>query len=160
MASTDNFDVAPVTPPQSKSRSRWRSLGVLAILLAAVGALLSQGLLANLNYFETVQQAMQQRETLGVKNFRLEGVVTAGTIHRTSNGASFYLNGVAPRAIFVEAHGQPPQLFQANIPVVVDGHFTTAHSMIFVATQIIVKHTSNYVAQHPRRVKAPNGSVR
>jgi len=60
----------------------------------------------------------------------------------------------------VRESGSPPQLFQGNIPVVVDGHFTSATSRVFVANQIIVKHSSSYVAQHPNRVKAPNGSVR
>jgi hypothetical protein len=33
-------------------------------------------------------------------------------------------------------------------------------SLTFEGTQIMVKHTASYIAQHPSRVKAPNGSVR
>ena len=160
METRDPNELTPLEPPTTRTRSRRRSVAVVVLLAVAIGALLSQGLLNNLNYFETVQQAMSQRATLGTRDFRLEGVVSRGSIARTANGASFYLDGTKHREIFVEAHGQPPQLFQNDIPVVVDGHFTSVHSFKFIATQIIVKHTSDYVASHPKRVKAPNGTVR
>jgi hypothetical protein len=32
--------------------------------------------------------------------------------------------------------------------------------LIFDGTQILVKHTASYIAQHPSRVKAPNGTTR
>ncbi len=32
--------------------------------------------------------------------------------------------------------------------------------MSFVSDQILVKHSSNYIAAHPGRVTAPNGSKR
>ncbi len=153
------LEVSPLEPPPTR-RGRRRSLAVVALLVVAVGALLAQGLLSNLNYFETVKQAMSQRATLGTRDFRLEGVVAQGSIMRTASGAEFYLDGSRPREVFVRATGSPPQLFQPNIPVVVDGHFASRTSSVFLATQIIVKHTANYVAQHPKRVRAPNGSVR
>lgn len=153
------LDLTPVAAPPTKRRGRWRSLGVLAVLAAAVLALLSQGLLHSLNYFETIDQAMHSRATLGTKTIRLEGIVKAHTIVRTSTGASFWMKG-GGQEVFVSAHGSPPQLFQANIPVVVVGHFTSATSDKFDGTQILVKHTASYIAQHPKRVKAPNGTTR
>ncbi len=125
-----------------------------------MGALLAQGLLSNLNYFETVDQAFAHRASLGTRDFRLEGLVVKGTIIRTVRGADFTMQGSHQHQVLVVEVGQPPQLFQSDIPVVVDGHFSSAHSVTFLADQIIVKHTSSYVATHPRRVKAPNGSVR
>jgi len=154
------FDLTPLEPPLERRRSRRRSWLVIALIVVAVGALLSQGLLHNLNYFETVDEAMHHRQMLGTTQFRLEGVVAPGTIQRTATGSTFFLNGTVSHEVFVVAHGQPPQLFRGDIPVVVDGHFTSSSSSVFDANQIIVKHTSDYVAQHPERVKAPNGSVR
>jgi cytochrome c-type biogenesis protein CcmE len=133
---------------------------VLVVLALAVLALLSQGLLHSLNYFETIDQAMSSRAKLGTQTFRLEGVVVAHTIDRTSSGASFWMSGGHGEEIFVSAHGTPPQLFQSNIPVVVEGHFTSETSDRFYATQILVKHTASYISAHPNRVKAPNGTVR
>jgi len=152
--------LTPVEPPASRSRSSRRSLGVIAVLVVVVVVLLSQGLLKSLNYFETVDQAFAQRASLGTKVIRLEGVVQPGTITRTNSGAAFTLTGTGTRHVFVTAQGSPPQLFQANIPVVVVGHFVSATSLDFAGTQIMVKHSSSYIAAHPNRVKAPNGTSR
>lgn len=152
--------LTPVEPPASTTRSSWRSIGVIVVLIGVVVVLLSQGLLSSLNYFETVDQAMGQRTSLGTKVIRLEGVVEPGTILRTNSGASFTLTGSGTHHVFVTAQGSPPQLFQANIPVVVVGHFVSSTSLRFDGTQIMVKHSSSYIAAHPNRVKAPNGTSR
>ncbi|HEY5121112.1 MAG TPA: cytochrome c maturation protein CcmE [Acidimicrobiales bacterium] len=152
--------LAPVEPPASKSRSSLRSLGVIGVLVIVVIVLLSQGLLKSLNYFETVDQALGQRATLGTKVIRLEGVVEPGTVARTNSGASFTITGSGNHRVFVTAQGSPPQLFQVNIPVVVVGHFVSSTSLQFDGTQIMVKHSSSYIAAHPNRVKAPNGTSR
>jgi cytochrome c-type biogenesis protein CcmE len=154
------FDLTPVSPPSTKSSSRRRTIGVLVVLGLAIVALLSQGLLHSLNYFDTVDQVFANRAKIGTTTIRLEGVVKAHSITRTSNGASFWLTGSGTHEVHVISRGTPPQLFQSNIPVVVEGHFRSAHSTTFDATQILVKHTSTYIEQHPHRVKAPNGSVR
>jgi cytochrome c-type biogenesis protein CcmE len=153
-------DLTPVAPPKSSSRSRWRSIGVLVVLALAILALLSQGILHSLNYFETVDQVLAKRASFGTETMRLEGIVKPGTIQRTSSGASFVLEGSGSREVFVDANGSPPELFQADIPVVVEGHFTTATSLHFDGTQILVKHTASYIAEHPKRVRAPNGTTR
>ena len=154
------IDLAPVDPPRSTTSSRRRTVGVLAVLAVAILALLSQGLLHSLNYFDTVDQVLANREKIAMTTIRLEGVVKPHTILRTSSGASFWVTGSGSNQVYVVSHGTPPQLFQADIPVVVVGHFRSRTSLTFVGTQIMVKHTASYIAQHPVRVKAPNGSVR
>ena len=57
----------------------------------------------------------------------------------------------------MENTGSPPDLFQPDIPVIAVGHFAGS---AFVSDQILVKHSSNYIAQHPARVTAPNGTKR
>ncbi len=155
-----NFDLTPVAPPKTKSSSRRRSIGVIVVLVLAILALLSQGLLRSLNYFDTVDQVFASRAKIGTTTIRLEGVVKPHTITRTSSGASFWMTGTGTHEVFVRSRGTPPQLFQSDIPVVVVGHFTTDLSTTFDGTQILVKHTATYIAQHQKRVKAPNGSVR
>jgi cytochrome c-type biogenesis protein CcmE len=155
-----DLDLTPVAPPRTKSSSRRRSIGVLVVLVVAILALLSQGLLHSLNYFDTVDQVIANRAKIGTTTIRLEGVVKPHSITRTSNGATFWITGSGTNEFYVISHGTPPQLFQADIPVVVEGHFTTSHSTTFDGTQLLVKHTSTYIAEHPKRVRAPNGSVR
>lgn len=133
---------------------------MLVVLALAIGVLLSQGLLHSLNYFKTVDEVFASRAAVGTEVIRLEGLVAPRSITRTSSGASFWVTGSRGHRVFVEAHGTPPQLFQADIPVVVVGHFTTATSYVFDGSQIMVKHTASYSAQYPNRVKAPNGTHR
>ena len=161
MASTETLsELSPVAPPPSKNRSRRRSVLVLAVLALAILALLSQGLLHSLNYFETVSEVFAHRASIATEVIRLEGVVEPGSINRSSNGATFVLTGAKGQRVYVDAHGSPPQLFQANIPVVVVGHFVSATSLKFDGTQIMVKHSASYIASYPTRVKAPNGTSR
>jgi cytochrome c-type biogenesis protein CcmE len=126
------------------------------VLVGAVCFLLVKGISSSLDYFETVDQAISQKAMLGTRTFRLEGLVVPGTVHRTHNGVSFVAAGTHDR-VAVTNSGNPPQLFQPDIPVVVVGHFSGS---VFVSNQIIVDHTSQYIEEHPNRVKAPNGSVR
>ena len=106
-----------------------------------------------------MQQAFAHRSTLGTATFRLEGTVVPGTIHATARGTDFTI-GEGPHVVQVANTGSPPALFQSNIPVVVVGHFTTATSLNFASNSILVKHSPNYIAKYPGRVKAPNGTVR
>lgn len=145
-------------PPGHTDRPRrkfpWR-LGVLgAVLVGAFCFLLVKGLSSSLDYFETVDQALSQKAMLGGRTFRLEGLVVPGTVHRTGGGVSFVAAGTHGR-VDVTNSTNPPQLFQPDIPVVVVGHFDGA---TFVSNQIIVDHTSQYIEQHPARVRAPNGT--
>jgi cytochrome c-type biogenesis protein CcmE len=126
------------------------------VLAGAFVFLLVKGLGSSLDYFETVDQAIQSKAVLGTKTFRLEGLVAPGSVHRRDGGVDFVASGSDGRIDVVNT-GNPPQLFQPDIPVVVVGHFV---GETFVSNQIIVDHTAQYVAKYPNRVRAPNGSTR
>ena len=121
---------------------------VLAFLVSRIGG--------SLDYFDTVDQAMAHRAALGARTVRLEGLVVPGTVRRWTGGVEFVAAGAHHR---VEVHnaGNPPQLFQPEVPVVVVGHFA---GDVFVSNQIIVDHSAQYIEQHPSRVRAPDGSSR
>ncbi|MGH9069703.1 MAG: cytochrome c maturation protein CcmE [Acidimicrobiales bacterium] len=135
-------------------RRLWFVAGAVVI---ALGVLLFEGLTSSLNYFETANQAVAKRASLGASTFNLEGTVVAGTVRQTAQGADFTVSnsGVSVRVVNV---GSPPQLFRPGIPVVLVGHFSGGGDT-FASSQIIVKHSASYVAAHPNRVKATNGSV-
>jgi len=148
---------APNQPASGRGQShRLRYVGVGVVLVAAFVFLLVKGLGSSLDYYLTVDQAVHQKATLGARDFRLEGVVVPGTVHNTATGVDFTVqsNGVSEE---VSNTGTPPQLFQPNIPVVVVGHFS---GNAFDSNMIMVKHSSSYIAAHPNRVTAPNGSKR
>jgi cytochrome c-type biogenesis protein CcmE len=144
--------------PRVRRRSSKRLWLVFAVLLAAFVFLLVEGLGSSLNFFDTVNQAFAHRGSLGTRTFNLEGDVVAGSVHPTAAGTDFTISEGAHR-VAVANTGSPPQLFQVGIAVVVIGHFTTSHSLDFVSHQILVKHSENYCAANPKRVKSKSGNV-
>jgi cytochrome c-type biogenesis protein CcmE len=157
-ASVIERPTAPAGSP-TRRRTRRRLWFVAVVLVGALVFLLVEGLGSSLDYFDTVDQALAHRGTLGTTTFRLEGVVVPGTIKRTARGTNFTVaEGI--EQVPVQNVGSPPELFQQNIPVVVVGHFAAQGLPVFFSNQIMVKHSANYIAAHPKRVKAPNGSVR
>jgi cytochrome c-type biogenesis protein CcmE len=147
------------TPARRRRHNRLRLGIVAAILIGAAVFLLVEGLGSSLDYFDTVHQALANKTTLGTSNLRVEGVVVPGSIKATSVGTDFTISQ-GSQQIPVRDVGSPPGLFQENIPVVVVGHFESASSDLFLSNGILVKHSSDYIAAHPTRVTAPNGSVR
>lgn len=133
-------------------------LVVFLLLAAALVFLLVEGLGSSLNYFDTVDQAFAHRQQLGTTTFRLEGTVVPRTIHATARGTDFDLCE-GPRVVYVANTGSPPQLFQADIPVVVVGHFTSVTSRDFESDSILVKHSATYSDAHPGRLQAAAAQV-
>ena len=147
----------PRQAPQERTpRFRARYLVVGAVLVGAIAFLLFKGLSGSLDYFDTVDQAVAAKATLGAQTLRLEGLVVPGSVVRTASGVDFVAAGTRHRVQVINT-GNPPQLFQPDIPVVVVGHFSGS---TFVSNQIIVDHSAQYIEQYPGRVRAPNGSSR
>ena len=140
------------TPNAAKHTARYVVVGL--VLLGALGFLLVKGLGSALNFYIPADQAVAQKATLGDRTFNVEGVVVPGSIHSTTDGVNFVVDSGAVH-LAVHNTSSPPELFQGNIPVIAVGHF---HGDTFVSDQILVKHSSTYIAQHPSRVSAPNGS--
>ena len=119
------------------------------VVLGALGFLVFQGLGNATVYFRTADEAVAQRDALGTRRFRIEGAVVPDTISETRAGVAFRIanNGVE---VPVVHEGDPPQMFQAGIPVVLEGRFGGAET--FESDRIMVKHSEEYVADHPDRV--------
>lgn len=145
---------------RARRETRRRLRLVFLVVALAIGFLLYKTLSGAVTYFQTVDQALSSRVTLGNADFQLEGVVLAHSISRPdATTVDFVIGGSAHHRIFVTNSGEPPELFQANVPVVLVGHFVGSSDR-FQSDQILVKHSNSYIAAHPARVRAPNGSVR
>ena len=127
-------------------RRLWLAGGVVVV---ALGFLVAQGLGNATLYFRTADEAVAQRESLGDRRFRIQGDVVAGTISQVGNDVSFTLakNNVE---VPVRHRGDPPELFQPGIPVVLEGHFD---GQVFDSDRILVKHSETYTAENPERVQ-------
>jgi cytochrome c-type biogenesis protein CcmE len=141
---------------RDRSHHTARYVLVGLVLVGALVYLLVVGLGSALDFYLPANQAVAQRVSLGGKTFNLEGVVEPGSIHSTPSGVDFVVTSGATH-VAVYNTGSPPQLFQPNIPVIAVGHFAGDG---FASNQIMVKHSSTYIAEYPSRVTAPNGTKR
>ena len=88
---------------------------VFAVLAAAFAFLLVEGLGSSLDYFDTVNQALAHRGTLGTTTFRLEGTVVPGSIRSTSAGTDFTI-GQGANTVAGGQHGQPARALPVQHP--------------------------------------------
>ena len=147
-------------PGSARARQTRRRLAVVGLVLAlAVGFLLYKTLTAAVVYFKTTSEALAARAALGNSTFQLEGVVVPHSIVHLGAAVERFSVATGRDRIEVENEGSPPSLFQADIPVVLVGHFVGSSNR-FASDEILVKHSNVYIAAHPNRVRAPNGSVR
>ena len=51
----------------------------------------------------------------------------------------------------VHHRGDPPELFKAGVPVVLEGRW---QGDFFASDRILIKHDENYIEQHPDRVSS------
>ncbi len=138
------------------SRRRVWLVGV--VIVAAIGFLLFKGLTSAIVFFKTANQAVAQRASLGNSVFQLEGTVVQGTVRHLNTDVYSFTITSGGVSVDVSNTGDPPQLFRAGLPVVVVGHFVGS-SNAFASDQIMVKHSQQYIAAHPGRVKAAGGST-
>ncbi len=128
------------------------------VIVGAIAFLVVKGLTTSIVYFKTADQAVADRAQLAGQSFRIEGLVVPGTVRTHESTVDFTIESKDVRVQVVN-HGSPPELFRAGIPVVLQGQFQGPGNR-FVSDQILVKHTATYIAAHPDRVTAPNGTKR
>jgi cytochrome c-type biogenesis protein CcmE len=131
----------PRRAPGRARRRRWLPLAVLTVALVALGLLVMRGLSDATLYFRNVDEAVDQRDSLGAKRFRLQGSVVDEPVE-TGDAITF---AVAFNGVSVDVHhvGNPPELFRPGIPVVLEGHWDSSGEF-FDSDRIMVKHDETY----------------
>lgn len=143
---------APARPRAPLGRRRKIVSGV--VIAAALGFLLVRAVGDATVYFKTADEAVAQRRSLGSHRFRIEGTVVAGSVQDAKSEVDFTIRGDHGAMVAVRHQGDVPELFQPDIPVVLEGHFA---GVAFVSDRMLVKHTNEYKAQNPDRVKGYGG---
>jgi cytochrome c-type biogenesis protein CcmE len=147
----------PPAPPAHPGATTSRRLWIVgAIVVAALAFLVVKGLGNATVFFKTADEAVAQRHSLGTRRFRLEGTVVANSVHQVGNDVAFEVENKAV-TVSVVHQGDPPELFRAGIPVVLEGHFASSTSNQFRSDRILVKHNSDYRTKNPTRVKDYSG---
>jgi cytochrome c-type biogenesis protein CcmE len=159
-AAPDDLAIRPVlrSGPPRQHRSKKRLYLAGAVVVVAIGFLIYKGVTSAFVYFKTADQAIADRSALGNSTFDIEGTVVAGTVHRGSGPASTFAIYSNKTTVTVDNSAVPPDLFQAGVPVVLVGHFIGS-SNTFASEQILVKHSNQYKAEYPSRVRSNSGVI-
>jgi cytochrome c-type biogenesis protein CcmE len=133
------------TPRRPVALRRWMGVAVLVAVLGAGTAVVVRALDDATLYFRNADEAVAQRAELADTRFRLQGLVEAGSVEAYPGGVAFsvaYNGTVVP----VEHTGDPAELFDDGIPVVLEGRWSgTGESAVFLSDRMLVKHDENYV---------------
>jgi cytochrome c-type biogenesis protein CcmE len=161
-------DLTPRVPPATRRRRKrpWALLALIAVVVALL-VVVFNGLGDATLFFRNADEAVAQRDSLDDRRFRIQGRVVGDSIAPTDTGVDFVI--VWNDTEVVVAHqGDPPDLFQANIPVVLEGHWAqigdgsdavapvdaavTEDGWYFASDRFFVKHEEVYVEENPDRV--------
>lgn len=126
-------------------------IGIVIIALA-IGYLVFGRLEENLVYFVTPKELLAKGERAYEKSMRLGGMVQKGSIEWDSHHTSLkFLLTDGEEEIRVTSSSTPPQMFQEEMGVVVEGRLSKgvgplAGTPYFNADRLMVKHSNEY---HP-----------
>jgi cytochrome c-type biogenesis protein CcmE len=138
----------------SMNPTRKRRLTIVLLILAAATLATVLAVVAlqnNMNYLLTPSQ-VQSGQASDYKNFRLGGMVKAGSIQRSSDSLKVTFTVVdAGGAMPVEYTGILPDLFRDNQSVIATGHMDGAR---FVATEVLAKHDETYMPKELKEAMA------
>ena len=130
--------------------TRKRRLAIVISVVAAAAIAVGLTVFAlqrNMSYLFTPSQ-VQEGQATQYKNFRLGGMVKAGSIQRaTSTLRVSFIVIDADGAMPVEYTGILPDLFRDNQSVIATGRMDGAR---FIASEVLAKHDENYM---PKELK-------
>lgn len=140
---------APPTPRRPrKNGTAVRVAVVLVVVAGAIGFLLWKGLGDSTTFFYNVDEAVERQDELGTDRFRMQGTVLPGTVEEDAGDVTFTVSYDGVEAEVVH-RGDPPELFQENLPVVVEGHWEDG---AFASDRILVKHSEEYQEDNGERL--------
>lgn len=128
----------------NKRKKNWVSLGLaLAVILGGLGYLLFGKLEKNIVYFVTPTELWAKGDLAYEQPVRLGGMVKKGSIQWNPETIflKFQLTD-GSKEIPIMSHETPPQMFQEEMGVVVEGKLS--RERVFHADRLMVKHGNEY----------------
>jgi cytochrome c-type biogenesis protein CcmE len=153
------LDLSPRTGPDDgpvprRPRSRGRGLlvgGVIVLLMVAIVALLISQVSGSSLYYYNVDEALDQRDSLGDRDIRIQGTVVGEPTERGDDALVFDLAFGGESVAVRHIGSEPPPLFGPDVPSVLEGHF--ADDGAFVSERIVIKHSEEYREDNPEHVE-------
>ena len=157
-ATPDDVPPRPVlrSGPPRQRRSKKRLYLAGAVVVIAIGFLIYKGVTSAFVYFKTADQAIADRASSATRPSTSKG--PSSRARSTGVPGRRLVRDLLPNktTVTVDNTAVPPDLFQAGVPVVLVGHFIGL-SETFASEQILVKHSNQYKAQYPSRVRSNSG---
>jgi len=143
--SGDDDDEGPRKPRRKRSPAAYF---LLLLVVVGVGFIALQFLNNSTLYYRNADEAVREKDSLGTKRFRVQGVVQDDVTQVGAGEVDFTIafNNVSVR---VHHQGDPPDLFKPGIPVVLEGRW---QGDFYASDRILIKHEENYIEQHPDRL--------
>lgn len=154
-----DLDLTPSPPSETAPARRWRNWAIMGVFVVAAAFVLYQALTSARVYFLNVDEAVAQRDSLGEETFRMQGTVTDEARTGTDGALVFTISFGGEEAEVHHIGDEPSDLFEIGQPVVAEGRWDGEQ---FVSSQVIVKHSEEYVEDNPDRVdydQAPGDST-
>ncbi len=159
----EEADLAPRLPgrkPRSVKRSRWTAAAVVVVVCVTVGLLINNLLGDAALFFYNADEAVERRAELGDQRFRIQGTPleeATETFDGTGLVLAFQI-GFEGTVVNVIHAGDPPELFQPGVPVVLEGSWSRASigatgeaavvaddgAWVFRSDRMLVKHDNEY----------------
>jgi cytochrome c-type biogenesis protein CcmE len=145
-------DTTPPAPRRRKNNRKWVSIGLLVLVLAGGGLVLSKFLTSSLDYYCNVDEVGHKTGCEKDRRLRIQGTVNQGSL-KASKGITTFNITFNKATLSVVYDGDPGGLFQECIPVVVHGELKNG---VFAGDEVEVKHSNNYIAANPNRINEAN----
>jgi cytochrome c-type biogenesis protein CcmE len=148
------LDVTPRTGEHTTSSGSGRArtylvIGGIVVLLGALGLVVFNGLSDAATFYYNVDEAVAKQDELGDQRFRMQGNVALGSITETGDGVDFVL-AYGDASVPVEHLGDPPELFDYDIPVIIEGSFD---GEVFRSDEILIRHDNTYEEDNGERLR-------
>lgn len=144
-----DLDLTPADPA-ARPRRRWRNWVILGALGLVAAFVLYQALTSARVFFLNVDEAVAQRADLGSETFRMQGTVIDEPRDGPDGALLFTVSFGGEEAEVRHVGDEPSSLFRLGQPVVAEGHWDGS---VFVSSQVVVKHSEEYVEDNPDRVE-------
>jgi cytochrome c-type biogenesis protein CcmE len=150
--SHDALDLSPRERPVARGRRRrpWFAIVVLFAVVVAGGVVVTQFLTSAIDYYCNVDDIDVKEGCEAGRRLRIQGVVDEGSVRDDGTATAFTVS-FGTKTLPVRYEGDPGGIFKECIPVVVHGVLTDG---LFLGDRIEVKHSNEYEAENPDRVKS------
>jgi cytochrome c-type biogenesis protein CcmE len=125
-----------------RPRRRWLPMLVLGAVVVVGGVFVYRGLSDAALYFRNADEAVAERDELGDRRFRLQGTVADEPT--TSGGTVDFQVTFGGAVVDVRHTGDPPELFRAGVPVVLEGAWS---GDVYASDRIMVRHDEEYQSE-------------